>query len=337
MFGRFGSRPYIQNTNAIVAAAERDADQPRRCAVHLRSVSHSGPPRQLRLLELWSFFISATTSLLQCEVETPTVAWIIPRLRVRTCRRTPACHATRHVANARVGTCLFKCPFEHADDAADPQREPARPQTGARRSARVAGRVYVSPPARREPAHRERDRDRQVEALGEPEHRHRDRAVARGDRGRRQPVVLVAEHHRERRRDVDVVDRRAGAGGASRRRETRGRAARRPPLRRSASGAGRSSVRAARDALGGREPSARARSRAAPAGRAPRSCGSSRRRCADRRCPRRRSTTEPSRAASTCVDARDALGRQHRLERAADRVGPWRSIRRSIASGTARA
>ena len=78
------------------------------------------------------------------------------------------------------------------------RREPPRPQHPSPRVVEISEGADRLAPARRDPAHREPNRDPEVEALGEPEHRHADRPVARRDRGVGQPGVLVAERDRDR-------------------------------------------------------------------------------------------------------------------------------------------
>ena len=62
------------------------------------------------------------------------------------------------------------------------QRKPARPQLAPPLLVEIAEPADRRPPARRQLAHRQRDRHAQVEALGESEHRHADCPVARRDR-----------------------------------------------------------------------------------------------------------------------------------------------------------
>src|SRR5262245_46794568 len=102
--------------------------------------------------------------------------------------------------------------LEDADRTSDLEREPAGAQLAAALVLEIARAADRGPTARGDPAHRERDRDAEVVALGEAEHRYAERAIARRDGRVAQPRVLVAEHDRERRHDVDVIDgvRRAG-------------------------------------------------------------------------------------------------------------------------------
>src|SRR5262245_29932324 len=118
--------------------------------------------------------------------------WIIPAARL-------VCHIP-----CGLGPTSGKLAFHDAYGGANPECEPAGPQVRAPPRIEITERAYISPPARRQPAHREPDRHAQVVAFGEAEHRHADRAVARGDRGGRHAVVLVAEHDRDRIGHADV-------------------------------------------------------------------------------------------------------------------------------------
>ena len=253
MSGRFGSRPYIQNTNATVATSSA-APASATIAPHLRIVSHSlrggcfaGLPRLAGLARLGvraagrgrrsaacGSVASTSSSSARWHVavgsaswdtasrERPHAAglshWLRRRFATRRRVRRDTRRATRTHPSLRSRI---------ADGAADLEREPARAQPRRRSSVEIAERADQRAPAGRDPAHRERDRDADrlklsvnpnIGTPSAPSHA----AIAASVR----PGVLVAERDRDRRVDVDVLDRVRSRRAASRRRGTRARAAR---------------------------------------------------------------------------------------------------------------
>ena len=211
MSGRFGSRPYIQNTNATVATIEQQAREPedrepldRRHPAATRLVGRRRLAGRVRLV--LAFACGGLAGLRRRRGRLLLGRIPHPDRRARghghgvvqgryrggrePARRAPGFSPgwVRFATAPRVRrdtTAYASVRASDPDGAADLEREPPRPEQRASRLGEIAGAPITARRRGGDPAHRQADGDAQVEALGEPEHRHAERAVARRDRLRR--------------------------------------------------------------------------------------------------------------------------------------------------------